>query len=430
VFQFRQHLAHLSDGRRHPLVSPASVFQAVFFAFVFRLPSFHQLEQEMATGFLPHWIGSSQPFSEDTLRYSFSSFELSGLEQMLGAINQQLKRNKVFSQGQIAGRILAALDGIEILSSYSRCCESCLERTVWEQGAHGQKIPRTQYYHRAVGCQIVTSRVKPLLGAEWVQKGEDEVAAAKRLLEKIAAQYGSRFFDVLLLDALYAQAPVFQLAQQIGWDLVVVLKQENRDLYQDAQGLFDHRPPDHCWAETQPGRQAAIRLWEEEGLPFSQGHPQSVRVLHSEETITENHRRGPHLQPETTFHRWFWISTLSRSAVSCKQLWQMGHARWQNENNGWNDLTQNWGLKHGFLHACQHRPKLPATEDATESQPRLVPNRGLAAVTLTLAIAFVLFSAFTLLHSKLYRLYPCSYQEVAQQLYRSLLASLPTSRPP
>jgi hypothetical protein len=48
--------------------------------------------------------------------------------------------------------------------------------------------------------------------------------------------YGSGYFDILLLDSLYSQAPVLKLAEQIGWDVVISLKQEKRDLYQDALG--------------------------------------------------------------------------------------------------------------------------------------------------------------------------------------------------
>ena len=48
-----------------------------------------------------------------------------------------------------------------------------------------------------------------------------------------------------------------------------------------------------------------------------------------------------------------------------------------------------------------------------------VANRGLAAVVLILCIAFALFSAFALLHSKLRRRYRLPLLEVARQLYRS-----------
>jgi hypothetical protein len=108
-------------------------------------------------------------------------------------------------------------------------------------------VERVQYFHRAVGCQIISSPVKSFLGVEWVAPGEGEDKAALRLLRRLRDLYGSRFFDILLLDSLYPQAPVLQLAQEEGWDLVTTLKQESRELYQDALGLFSNRPADECF---------------------------------------------------------------------------------------------------------------------------------------------------------------------------------------
>jgi hypothetical protein len=96
------------------------------------------------------------------------------------------------------------------------------------------KVEQVQYYHRAVACQIVSSPAKPFLAIEWLQPGEGEDTAALRLLEKLPDLYGSRSFDILLLDALLAQAPVLKLAERIGWDRVISLKQNHRNLYQSA----------------------------------------------------------------------------------------------------------------------------------------------------------------------------------------------------
>lgn len=430
VFGFRAQLGTLVDARCDPVYSAAVVFQAVFYGFLFRLGSFHQLEAEIEEPFLQHWLGVARPFREGTLRYSYSSFELEPLEEMLVGINRQLKRNKVLSQGQLAGRIVAGLDGVEVISSYSRCCDSCLQRRVREKTKEGEVVERVQYYHRLVGCQVISSPVKPILGVEWLRPGEDEVGAAKRLLERIDRQYGSRFFDVLLLDSLYAQAPVLELADEIGWDLVIVLKQEARDLYQDAQGLFNGRAPDLCFSESAPGRRVQARIWDQDGLPFTQSYPARVRVLRSDETVAEHRVQGGELKMVITLHHWVWLSTLDSGSVNAKVLWQMGHLRWKNENNGWNDLTQNWMLKHGFLHACKHRVKLVQPGENNEPREALVSNSGLPAVILTLCIAFVLFTAFTLLHSKFYRAHKSTYREVARKLYRSMLRTLPPIRAP
>jgi hypothetical protein len=242
----------------------------------------------------------------------------------------------------------------------------------------------------------------------------------------LPALYGSRFFDILLLDSLYAQAPVLKLAAQVGWDLVISLKQEARELHQTAMGLFTHRPADHCFTTRQGGKEYAVRLWDTDGLPFTPEHSQPVRVVWSQETLTQNHYRRGQVVAETTEHEWLWVTTLDPKIFSGPQVRQLGHDRWKQENNGWNDLTQNWALKHDFLHACKHRPKTVSAS----GERQLVPNRGLAAVTLILCLAFALTSAFLLLHSKLFRRYELSYLEVARQLYRSLWKDPPSIRAP
>ena len=426
VFHFRDYLPRLTDARHDPEIPPQAIFLAMFHGFVFRLPSVHQLEADLAEPYLQQWVGATRAFRDDALRYSLCGFALAPLEQMLVDVNRRLKRNKAFDAGRVQGRMVAALDGIEVLSSYSRCCESCLQRRVMIPDSQGHPVEQIQYYHRAVGCQIVSSPVKPMLAVEWLQPGEGEDTAALRLLTRLPKLYGSPFFDILLLDSLYAQAPVLKLAAQVGWDLVISLKQEARELYQNAMGLFTRRPADQGFTTRKEGKEYAVRLWDTDGLPFTQEHPQPVRVVWSQETLTQNHYRRGQVAPETTPHEWLWVTTLDRKIFSGLQVRQLGHDRWKLENNGWNDLTQNWALKHDFLHACKHRPKTVSAS----GERRLVPNRGLAAVMLILCLAFALSSAFILLHSKIFRRYHLSCLEIARQLYRSLWKDPPSIRAP
>ena len=195
VFDFRSAAASLTDSRRNPEISPAAVFLSAFHAFVFRLPSFQQLESELKQLALQRWIGTGRAFSDEVLRYSLSGFHLEGLERMLTGINRTLKRNKVFDADRVQGQVVAALDGIEVLSSYSRHCDSCLERRVMIKKA-GVKVEQVQYYHRAVGCQMISGPVKTFLALEWLKPGEGEDTAALRLLRSLPDRYGRRFFDI------------------------------------------------------------------------------------------------------------------------------------------------------------------------------------------------------------------------------------------
>ena len=151
-FALRQHAARMADARRAPEISPASIFLALFHAFAFRLPSLQQLDSELSHTYLQHWIGAERGFRDDALRDSLCSFDLGPLETMLVDVNRRLKRGKAFDDGRIQGRLVAAVDGIEVLSSFSRHCESCLERRVARKDQAGRKLEQTQYYHRAVGC--------------------------------------------------------------------------------------------------------------------------------------------------------------------------------------------------------------------------------------------------------------------------------------
>jgi hypothetical protein len=421
-FDLRVHARRMSDARTNPEISAPSVFLALFHAFVFRLPSFQQLDSELGHSYLQQWIGAERGFRDDTLRYSLCGFNLDPLEAMLVDINRRLKRSKAFDEGRIQGRLVAALDGIEILSSFSRHCDQCLERRVTLKDQAGRKIEQTQYYHRAVGCQMVHSTMKPFLAIEWLQPGEGEATAALRLLRRLPDLYGSRFFDILLLDALYAQSPVLKLIQEIGWDVVISLKQNSRELYQSAVLLFAHRPPDSTFTEKHDHKTYQVQLWDTEGLPFTIDDPQPVRVVRSEEVLERNRYRQGERILHSTDHEWLWITTLETRAFPAATVRQLGHSRWKNENNGWMDLTKHWALKHGFLHACRHRPK----QINASGQKELVPNHGLAAVTFILLIAFALSSAFTLRHSKLVRRDHLTTVAVAAQL-RAGISKAPVS---
>ena len=70
-----------------------------------------------------------------------------------------------------------------------------------------------QYYHRQVTLLLLAEApaggapLRLLLDVEPQQPGEQETAAARRLLERVLEAY-PRAFDVVLGDALYATAPL------------------------------------------------------------------------------------------------------------------------------------------------------------------------------------------------------------------------------
>jgi hypothetical protein len=60
---------------------------------------------------------------------------------------------------------------------------------------------------------------------------------AQRLLERVMTAY-PRAFGLALADALYATAPFFNFLSARRKHVLVVLKDEWRNLYQDVAGVF------------------------------------------------------------------------------------------------------------------------------------------------------------------------------------------------
>ena len=219
---------------------------------------------------------------------------------------------------------------------------------------------------------------------------------------------------------------MLELARETGWEVVISLKQNSRDLYPSAVRLFAQRPPDATFTESQDHKTYRVQLWDTEGLPFTLDHPEPVRVVRSEEVLERNRFREGQRVAHSTDHEWLWVTTLPWPDFSATTLRQLGHLRWKHANNGWMDLTKHWAFKHGFLHACQHRPQ--RRNASGQRQP--VPNHGLAAVTFLLLIAAALSWCFVLRHSKLVRRDRLTAVAVAGQLRAWVSKAPPCIRAP
>jgi hypothetical protein len=73
------------------------------------------------------------------------------------------------------------------------------------------------------------------LGEEAGHEGES--TAAKRLIEKMIALYGNRFFDILTTDAYYSIRPFVQFVDSLGKYLVSRVKREDTTLYKEIDIL-------------------------------------------------------------------------------------------------------------------------------------------------------------------------------------------------
>jgi len=144
-------------------------------------------------------------------------------------------------------------------------------------------------------------------------------------------------------DALYAQAPFFEFVLERGKDVLTVLKDERRNLLQDAQGLFEHMEP----TQTQNGSRQRC-TWDAEGFRSWASLDRPLRVVRSLETTTVHRQLDKQEEPQVS--DWMWVTTLSSSRASTNAVVDLGHSRWDIENQGFNELVNQWQSDHVYKH--------------------------------------------------------------------------------
>jgi hypothetical protein len=280
------------------------------------------------------------------------------LRAILEVQHRQRKRNKGFGRDRRGLRYLI-LDGHEGVSSFRRRWKDCLERLV-----HFAKDDRTQYYYRYVGAYLTNGKERLLLDAEAQRPGEGEMACALRLLARVLERY-PRAFEVVSGDNLYMNPELWKLVRSQNKHLIAVLKNENRDLLEDARSLLAHATPvsvDDKHVRRTCRDLQGFTTWPQCGEP--------VRVVQSLEE-TAIHRQLTR-EDETVRSQWFWVTSLPVLLADTATIVQAGHGRWGIENYAFNELGNQWHGDHAYKY----------------------DTHALLACTLLLFIAYNLFHAF------------------------------------
>lgn len=244
--------------------------------------------------------------------------------------------------------------------SRHRHCSQCLKRKI----KIGDKEV-TEYYHRGVICHLIGLELALPLDVELIRPDENEVSTAKRLLERVFRNY-SRFFDVVVADALYMESPFFNFCLDRGKHIIAVLKSNYPTLLEDARGLFSDMEP-----KSWDGERCSIKYWQAEGFRTETINA-PLRVLHTEETHYKRRRIAGQWLENTERKSWWWATSIPEGLLSARQFCRAGHKRWDIENKNFNSLGRDWALNHCFKH-----------------EPTAIVN-----FILTLFIAFVLLQSF------------------------------------
>lgn len=256
-------------------------------------------------------------------------------ELLIGLV-RALIRGRCFERWRILGCYAIAVDATGMIVYYQRHCPHCLTRKV----ASGQ----IQYYHPVLEAKLVLPGLGMALsiGTEFIEnpgemknekdKQDCELKAFRRLLPKLRKDF-PQMAMCLLMDALYANEPVFKLCEQHKCAYLITFKEGSLPAtWKEYQAL--KRLAANQRRQDKNDAQTLVFRWVNE-IDYN------GRTLNAlEMTETEDGAQ--------TFYS-AWLSSWFITQDNVKALGLGGRGRWQIENEGFN-VQKNGGyeMEHAF----------------------------------------------------------------------------------
>ena len=348
VFGFSALVSALPEGRQFPQHPWKKVFAAVFLGAAMQIPSLLQIEAECHEGALAKRIG---PISDDTLGDALERQSPQPVFALSCEIARRLKRNGVLRSAWSRGLVVGAIDGIEICSSFARCCDACMEREV-QHKVNGEMQTDIQYYHRIVAITLVSTPFPIPLGVRFQKNGEGEVACALALLQDLVDRLGRRYLDVLVGDALYLQAPFVKEVERLGLVWGFTLKENQPELLREAEHFTQGSP---TGVHAEPGRE--IRYWHlpEVDWPVADRRVRVVKTVRIEQQrrVTVSEKDGQRTKSKTAVTQEstnFYATNFDLGTIPPLFISQLGRSRWRIDAEVFQTITTDGHLKHPAVH--------------------------------------------------------------------------------
>ncbi len=399
VYDLRERLDGVRDGRQEPLTSAPLVAASIFFCGLLRIRSLNALEPRLGEQPFVRLVGAPPEVdalcSADTLSRSLRTMALERVRAISVGIVQQAERNKVFREGWVGAQRYMAIDGWEPIQSFGRHCDRCLVRVLKIKQRDGTWREVEQYYHRFAVAMLIDERFdllldyEPLLPADLRPRGaskndqdEGELTASRRLLRRVKQTCG--WIDVVVADGLYPNGPFLTDIQKLRMGAVVIVKKETDEPLKEALAIWGSAPAAQVVEQQGPRGRERVELWDCPAIETLETYDGPIRVVRGRVTYLDD----PTREPST----WCVAVTGSATRLAPAQVLRVARGRWHIENTGFHQWTKRWHFGHVFVH------------DAHAMQ----------------ALFWLFFAAFNLLTLFLYRQLRCYGRDRGKNVTRTI----------
>jgi hypothetical protein len=301
----------VGDARKHPLISPATIFKSLLLIPILRLKSLNQLDNYLRLPEIRRFIGSKREMvvSDSTMERSLKGFTIDSVRKILKVVVRFAKAMGYHKVTLSSGRkvIAGIVDGTTI----------------------GKKLCSVFY---EIG------KVNLLVDVERIKKRGKELEASWKLMEKHLSDV-----DIVIVDGLYYVKERINWIRSQGKHILIKTKEKKLTLIQDAEELFRHsekfKDEVEYYEGTQvrdDGKKFSYKVWAVGDLTTDGiDYPLKVAKVEMVNLISK--------EKETYYLITTWVE------LTGLEMKEIGQLRWRVENNAFKKGNEQFALKHAFI---------------------------------------------------------------------------------
>jgi len=329
-------LKYITDRRIKPRIATIRIAAAIMCMQLSNLGSLNTLGQTLLYGDYP---------SVSTIARVADTINLDDIRNIGACIYRKARGSKMLAS--YCGMWVGIIDGHEITTSAYCKCGHCKRRKLKTKDGSA----KYQYYHQFTAFILATDDFSFTLDIEPIVPGQGEQTSAYRLLSRVCRNY-PKAFSVVIGDGLYLNEKIFKLLEGHHKKTIAVLKEERRQLFQEANSLSLLLEP-----ETYSEGKTSYRVWDHAISGCWDGYGKDVRVIVSEETTKKrvHSEDGKGWIDMTEVSNWMWAINLARpengSIGDLKNTVKICHSRWHIENKCFKETVNTWNADHIYRHS-------------------------------------------------------------------------------
>lgn len=319
------------------IYSPSHLLWLGIFLFLLRLGSKRKIKYRLSTGdFLKNLNQISAGYSEsvahhDTVEYFLGKLEPEQIYGVRQKMVNRLIRMKALNKFRLLGEyFMIAIDGTGHLVFKERHCPHCLTKT------KDDKI--LYYYHNVLEAKIVTENglaisveTEFIHNSDGASKQDCELNAFYRMAERLKKRF-PQLKICLLLDSLYAAAPVMNILKKYKWKYITTFK----------EGSMPERYEEFLKLKKLCTKNS-IELSDDK-LSQSYGWVNDIDHKGNFFDVLELYEKKDDKQT-----RFVWLTNLEVNKKNIAEIAKGGRLRWKIENEGFNiQKNRGFNLEHPY----------------------------------------------------------------------------------